>query len=58
MTDFYDVPVGLVTLGTAFVKTYGQLLAVRFLLGFCEGGYQAGKPPSLHTVVNLLLGRC
>jgi hypothetical protein len=34
---------GLITLGTGFVKTYGQLLACRFLLGVCEGGFQTGQ---------------
>uniref|UniRef100_A0A8H7K8H4 Major facilitator superfamily (MFS) profile domain-containing protein n=1 Tax=Bionectria ochroleuca TaxID=29856 RepID=A0A8H7K8H4_BIOOC len=28
-----------ITIGTAFVKNYGQLVAVRLLLGFCEAGF-------------------
>ncbi|KAH8689061.1 major facilitator superfamily domain-containing protein [Talaromyces proteolyticus] len=29
---------GVLTIGQGFVKTWGQLAACRFLLGFCEGG--------------------
>ena len=29
---------GVVTLGTAFIKTYGQLIATRVLLGVFEAG--------------------
>jgi MFS family permease len=29
----------IVTIGTAFVKNYGQLIAVRVLLGLCEAGF-------------------
>ncbi|CAG9938537.1 unnamed protein product [Clonostachys rosea f. rosea IK726] len=28
-----------ITIGTAFVENYGQLVAVRLLLGFCEAGF-------------------
>ncbi|CAG9953484.1 unnamed protein product [Clonostachys rosea f. rosea IK726] len=28
-----------ITIGTAFVKNYGQLVAIRLLLGFCEAGF-------------------
>ena len=29
----------IVTVGTAFVKNYGELVAVRVLLGLCEAGF-------------------
>jgi MFS family permease len=40
---------GLVSLCTAFVQTYGGLLAVRFFLGICEGGVLPGIAYYLST---------
>ena len=35
---FLVISFGVVAIGSAFVKSYGALIATRVLLGFAEGG--------------------
>ncbi|CAH0027799.1 unnamed protein product, partial [Clonostachys rhizophaga] len=42
-----------ITIGTAFVKNYGELVAVRLLLGLCEAGFF----PSLSLYITMVYKR-
>lgn len=48
---------GAIAMCFGFVKTYGQLLALRVLLGFFEGGFNVSVPPPFLHPTSLELTR-
>ena len=50
---FLVLAFGIVAIGSAFMKSFGALLATRVLLGFSEGGTLVSR--DVHTVIGLEL---